>query len=375
MKALVVAIVLIVAAGTAAAYPQFQLSKDQTCASCHISPAGGGLLNENGLMTAEALSQFGTAPEFMYGKIKTPDWLALGGDFRGAYGFLQAPQRYIVGFPMQADVYASAKYDAFRAYVTVGYRPSIYYNGVGQFEPPWSREHYLMWQSAPDTNEGWFVRAGRFMPVFGLRLAEHDDYVRRYGGTQLYGETYGVAAEYITEQYEGHLTAFIKDPLIDTVEHSNGAALYGEYRLDKATSIGAEGMFTASDDDRKLRGGITAKRYFACQKLLLQGEGQIVDLMIPHGNTDGSTTYTYQLVGTAMASYFASDTILVDAGLDYFNEDLRLHGPYRNAFDLNIHWFMSSHFEAYLLARKELINFSEKEATGSYVLLMGHYRL
>ena len=35
-------------AGTAAAYPQFQLSRDQTCTGCHLSPAGGGLLNENG---------------------------------------------------------------------------------------------------------------------------------------------------------------------------------------------------------------------------------------------------------------------------------------------------------------------------------------
>jgi hypothetical protein len=375
VKTLVVAVVLVVTARYASAYPQFQLSKDQTCASCHISPAGGGLLNENGLMTAEALSQFGTAPEFMYGKVKTPSWLTLGGDFRGAYGFLQTPQRYIVGFPMQADLYGSATYDAFRAYVTVGYQPSIYFNGKAQFEPPWSREHYLMWQSEPGTNEGVFVRAGRFMPVFGLRIAEHDDYIRRYGGTQLYGETYGVAGEYVTGPYEAHLTAFIKDPLIDTVEHSNGVALYGEYRLDSTTAIGAEGMFTASDDDRKLRTGVTAKRYWPCAHLLVQGEGQFVDLMIPSGNTDGSTTYTYQLVGTLMASWFANDNILVDAGLNYYNEDLRIHGPYRNSFDVNVHWFTWSHFETLLVARKELMNFSEKEASGSYVLLMGHYRL
>ena len=99
MRALVIAVVLAVA-GTAHAYPQFQLSHDQTCSGCHISPAGGGLLNENGLQTAETLSQFGTAPEFMYGKVKLPDYLLIGGDLRGAYGFLQAPQRYIVGFPM-----------------------------------------------------------------------------------------------------------------------------------------------------------------------------------------------------------------------------------------------------------------------------------
>ena len=368
-------LVVAAVAGRAAAYPQFQLSKDQTCSGCHISPAGGGLLNEQGLNTAAALAQFGTAPEFMYDKIKLPDWLMLGGDFRGAYGFLQAPQRYIVGFPMQADIYASAVWNAFRVYVTGGYQPAVYNNGAATFRPPWSREHYVMWQSKPGESEGIFIRAGRFMPVFGLRNAEHDDYTRRFGGTQLYGETYGIAGEYITAQYEGHLTGFVADPLIDTVEHSSGVAAYGEYRLDSATSVGVEGMFSRSTDDRKIRGGLTAKRYFAGPKVLLQGEGQIVDLLVPHGNTDGTTTYTYQLVGYLRGSWFPSDQFMVDGGLGYYNEDLRLHGPYRNAFDLAVHWFTSSHFESVLVARKELIGLSEKDATGSYVLLMGHYRL
>jgi hypothetical protein len=375
MRYALAALIVVAAVRGAAAYPQFQLSKDQTCASCHISPAGGGLLNENGLATAETLSQFGTAPELMYGKVKLPEWLEVGGDFRGAYGFLQAPQRYIIGFPMQADLYASAVYKSIRLYVTGGYRPSIYYNNVAQFQAPWSREHYLMWQSEPGAIAGVFVRVGRFMPVFGLRFAEHDDYTRRFGGTQLYGETYGIAGEYVTSQYEGHVTAFIKDPLIDTVEHSNGIAGYGEYRFDKSTSVGGGAMFTRSDDDRKLRIDLTAKRYFDGPKVLVSGEAQFVDLLIPNGNTDHTTTYTYQAVAYLRGTWFPNDQFFVDGGLGYYNEDLRLHGPYRNAFDAAVHWLTSSHFETVLFARKELIGLSEKDPTGSYVLLMGHYRL
>ncbi len=81
-----------IASGRADAYPQFQLSRDQTCTGCHLSPAGGNLLNENGLAVAESMSQFGTAPEFFYGKIPTPSWLVLGGDLRGAAGYLQTPE-------------------------------------------------------------------------------------------------------------------------------------------------------------------------------------------------------------------------------------------------------------------------------------------
>ena len=54
------------------------------------------------------------------------------------------------------------------------------------------------------------MRVGRFMPVFGLRFAEHVMYTRQYGGTPLYGETYGLAVEYITPKYEAHLTGFIR---------------------------------------------------------------------------------------------------------------------------------------------------------------------
>src|SRR4051812_14555944 len=85
----IAALVVLGTAGRAHAYPQFEMSKDQSCSGCHLSPTGGGPLTENGLTVAESISKFGTAPEFMYGAVKTPDWLVVGGDFRGAYGYLQ----------------------------------------------------------------------------------------------------------------------------------------------------------------------------------------------------------------------------------------------------------------------------------------------
>lgn len=95
--------------GSALAYPQFQLSRDQTCSSCHLSPAGGGLLSENGSVFAENSSQYGQNGAFFYDKFKLPSWLTLGGDVRSAYGYVRTPQQYLVGFPMQLDVYGSAK--------------------------------------------------------------------------------------------------------------------------------------------------------------------------------------------------------------------------------------------------------------------------
>ena len=201
MRALAIAALLATATlaglgGRAHAYPQFQLSRDQTCTGCHFSPAGGGPLNENGLTAAESISQWGTPPEFFYGKVPTPSWLTLGGDLRGASGYVQSPEKLLASFPMQIEAYGHAAFGAgLSLQVDLGSRASEV--GMESTTFLWSREHYLMWQQRPGETSGLYVRVGRFMPVFGLRLVEHPTYIRRWGGTPLYGETYGAAVEYV----------------------------------------------------------------------------------------------------------------------------------------------------------------------------------
>jgi len=370
----VIAAVIVVALGGAArAYPQFQLSRDQTCSGCHLSPAGGSLLSENGFATAEAISQFPDAPEFSYNKFKLPSWLALGGDLRTIYGYMRAPQEYLVWFPMQLDAYASAKLPSgFRVHLTVGYRPSEYGNEAATHV--WSREHYVQWQLEPDTSEGLFVRVGRFMPVFGQRFVEHPYYSRRWGGTPLYYETYGAAVEYVTNDFEVHATGFIRDPLIDPVGHDNGGALYAEVRPMAELALGAEAMITVSPDDKKYRGGITAKYYAKPAELLLSAEGQVVN---QHIETFGLT----QLVGQLVASKFVGNAIMIDLALEHFDENIRIKSLDRDAIDLNVHWFIDSHTEAVLMGRVELINQGRALAgnlggpSGGYALLQLHYRL
>ena len=370
MRALVLAALAVaVLAPTARAYPQFQLSRDQTCASCHFVPSGGGgLLNENGITTAESISQFGTTGDFMYGKVPTPDWLQLGGEFRASWGYLQTPQKYLVGFPMQADLYARAVWKGFSVVGELGYRPATY-GTVSQPIPVWSREHYVMWQSNAGGTDGLYVRAGRFMPVFGLRLAEHPDYTRRYGGTPLYSETYGAAIEYVKAAWEVHVTGFVQDPLIDDVRENSGGAAYGEARVNDHASIGAGAMVEVSADDKKYRGDLTAKYYLKGPDLLLSGEGQFVRQTVDAGGTAN------QLVSYLMASWFLPDGLLLDVAWGHYDEDLAVKNLDRDAFDVNFHWFATSHIEVVLNARAELIGQTAGGPTGSYVLLQGHYRL
>jgi hypothetical protein len=366
--AIAVVATLVWLGGTAGAYPQFQMSRDQTCTGCHISPAGGGLLTENGLQTAEAISQWGTAPEFFYGKIPTPSWLALGGDLRGATGYVQAPEKLLASFPMQIEASGRAVFGAgVSLYADVGLRSSEIGKESTTFA--WSREHYLMWQQKPGETVGLFVRAGRFMPVFGLRIAEHPVYTRKWGGTPLYAETYGLAVEYIHPRFEVHATGFIKDPILDTPEHADGGAAIAEYRVSERLSVGAEGMYTRSTDDQKIRAGMVAKLFLPGPETLLQFEGQFMNQLIqPRGAPK-------QIIAYLMASKFVSPAYMIDLGLGFFDENIQITQLHREAVDLNVHWFATSHIEAIFTGRFETLAFGSAGPSAGYALAQLHYRL
>jgi hypothetical protein len=367
---LVATVLVLLGTQRADAYPQYQLSRDQTCSDCHISPSGGGLLSENGLLVAERTSQWGMSPEFMYDKLPLPSWLTLGGDFRGALGYLHTPDDAYPVFPMQADIYVRGNYKGFSLQLTVGGRPPRWSSrGSSVTDRLWSREHYVMWQE--DGNDGLFVRVGRFMPVFGLRFAEHPDYNRRYGGTQLYSDTYGAAVEYVTQTWEAHLTGFIEDPLIDAVVQDNGVAAYAELRLNKELSVGAEAMVASHDGDTKIRGGATAKLYLPSPDVLVQAELQFVRQQLA-GPVDPN-----QLVGYVMGSRPFGSALLLDVGLGHYDENLAVQGLDRDAIDVNLHWFLTSHFELVWQNRVEGIGIGSSTGgpTSGWSLLHGHYRL
>jgi len=366
MRTLVVLAFVVVMSGRADAYPQWQLSRDITCTGCHLSPDGGGLLNENGLVTAESAGMLGHDPAFMYGKLDTPAWLTLGGDLRGATGFIQTRDPDVAAYPMQGELAGAATFGAFSVHALVGgRRPS---EGESPLHVVWSREHYLMWQQKPGENTGAYVRVGRLMPTFGLRLAEHVVYTQRYGGRQLYTEAYGLAASYVDPRFEVHATGFIHDPIATSIEHGDGAALYAETRIGERAAVGIEGKYTRSDEQTRTFGGVTGKLYIPGIELLLLGEAQLIRQHIDAGDWN-----TNQLAAFVMASRPLPRNFLLDVGIGHFTQDMRVKGLYRDALDVNLHYFLSSHAELLLTTRLE--HLGGNGPTGGYALGQLHYRL
>lgn len=355
-----VVVFLLALAGVAHAYPQFQLSKDQTCKGCHTSPAGGGMLSENGLNVAETISQFGTQPEFFYGRLGTPTWLELGGDLRGAAGYFDSVQKNWVAFPMQAEVYGEATFSSVKLHVTAGMRDPQYNNEAKTLFA--SREHWVQWD-----HEDLTVRAGRFMPVFGMRNDEHPSFNRRYGGTPLYGEAYGLAVEYVTKRWEVHATGFVHDPFLkDSLEQGNGAALYGEVRVMEKTAIGLEGKVDVTPDDKHWYGGLVAKRWIA--PVLVQAEFQVIHQKVDAGGTANG------VLGFVMGSYFLGP-LLIDLAVEAYDPNVHVRYLDQEAIDLNVHWFTSSHLELILLNHFQMQELGEGGLSSGYSMLMLHYRL
>jgi hypothetical protein len=372
-----IALVGIALAATAAtatvahAYPQYQVNKEQTCAACHVSPAGGGLLDGMGPSTAEDEAMFGGDPGFLHGAVELPAWLLLGGDFRGATGVSDNGNgAEFALFPMQAELYGAVRSGPITGYATVGMAA---YNEDEAINTLLLREHWIMYRSSENADPGFYARLGRFMPTYGLRQAEHPIYTRRYGGTPLYGETYGMAAGYTSPGLDAHLTVFMRDRLRSdyALERGDGVAAYAEKRLTETAAVGAELRYAKSQDEWRAQGGVTGKLWLAGAKTQLAAEAQLVRQGFDLDGADART----QLVGYLMASYQGIHGFWIDLGIGHYDADVSIEKVDRDAIDLNVHWFAQSHIELLWTNRYQLIGLGDGGDNSFYSLIQLHYRL
>lgn len=186
------------------AYPEMLRHHYVNCNSCHVSPNGGGLLNDYGRgMASEVLSTWNYENEslFLHGVLKPgklPAAVNIGGDVRALQVHRETKAvregRYIL---MQAQVEAAVTAGPFTA--------------VGAFGQPDAENHldsgfprfYLM-ANATDNLQ---IRAGRFVPAFGLNIPHHTYATRGPLGFGYDGARTTIEANYSGDQWHGALSA------------------------------------------------------------------------------------------------------------------------------------------------------------------------
>ena len=358
--------VSVVGLATAHAYPQYALSREQTCGACHLSPTGGGLLNDNGELTDEDDATWGGDPTFLHGAVELPEWFRFGGDLRFGAGATN-PGGGVgpAAFPMQSELHAAVLRGPITVAADLGF--TIPREEGSPLTVLMSREHYVRWNQHED-GLGLYARAGRFMPVYGLRWAEHTAYVRRYGGTPLFGETYGASVGWVSSGAEAHVTGFVHDPLHDGIEDGDGAAAYAEKRFG-AAAVGAQARYANAPDNVRTQGGLTGKLWLDGPAVLLQAEAQVV-----RQSFDSGPART-QVVGNLMASWFVHHGYLLDVIVGHYDQDTAVPDVDRDAVELNLHWFPKAHVELVLMTRLQAIGLGNGGDTSGYALAQLHYRL
>ena len=250
-------VVLGAMASGAAAEPKFLAKQYTRCTTCHVSPTGGGLLSAYGRsLSHRELSTTG-APmpahgdmdpkpveeSFLWGALgDSPGPLQLGIETRPShlyYSFLgTSTDRNLF---MNADVHAS-----FKA------RDWLFYGQLGrELEQDGftldSSEYWAGYQPA----EGLGFRAGRFLPAYGVRFADHTSYNRSFLGLAQYDQIYGLEVSHTRGRY---LTQVSVGPgRAESVIDDDGRSAFtatGRFQIDlgSRTTVAASGLYRAESD-------------------------------------------------------------------------------------------------------------------------------
>lgn len=168
-------------------YPKFAAYTGEKCVTCHVNPTGGGMRNLYGVKYSKDNLYFKfleKANKTMEISTRITKGITIGADMRFAYFDDQTGAgnpNFNTFFQMQGDLYVNGKINK---YINLVIAPGLYIPNTFYVQPnvppapvPTKYEIYGMLSNLP---AGLYVKMGRFIPNFGIRLPEHREYSRIY---------------------------------------------------------------------------------------------------------------------------------------------------------------------------------------------------
>jgi hypothetical protein len=213
---------------TASALPKFSSRTGWKCQACHVNPSGGGMRSAGGVTYGrEELPVPTWSEEFALDEFSTQltDFIGIGADARTLFFYQQDPtEDNNAFFQMQGDIYLNLRLaKKVNLYVDKGLYSGFEIFGQANVIPA-----------------NGFIKAGKFVPNYGLKLDEHRAYIREYTGlSQETGSPYFTGAEVAISPGGATVTGGIYNSA-DGRGASTGS--------DKAFLGRAEGLYEVSDD-------------------------------------------------------------------------------------------------------------------------------
>jgi hypothetical protein len=237
-------------ASAASAEPMFLAKQYTRCTACHYSATGGGLLTPYGRLLShrELSTTGGTAAAPAAGEEDAPRgeqaflYGALGSALGPVHlGLELRPSHLRVGFPggstsmnllMNADLIGAVQKNGWTAYGSVGREPPNSAIRDGRVLPDAafiSYEHWVGYQ----TNDGFGIRAGRFLPAYGIGFSDHTAYSRVYLDLDRNDQVYGV--EVSDTMGPSLLQVTVSPGKAEAILHDSGRrgfSTFGRWQLD-----------------------------------------------------------------------------------------------------------------------------------------------
>ncbi|MBI5472447.1 MAG: hypothetical protein HY961_08895 [Ignavibacteriae bacterium] len=160
---------LMVAAETSTALPRFAMRTGAKCQSCHVNPSGGGMRQAFGVQYGrETLPVPTWSEDFDFDEFSTKlsETISVGADFRTLYYYIDSPGGSSNAFfQMQGDVYLNFK---------LAKKINIYIDrGLSNYE---------IFGKLDILPANGYLKVGRFIPNYGIKVDEHRVYTREFTG-------------------------------------------------------------------------------------------------------------------------------------------------------------------------------------------------
>jgi hypothetical protein len=233
------------------------------CNQCHADPSGGGLLTEYGRAQSDFLlrMRYGApesyepprSAEFLFGVMKLPETLLLGGDVRFARLATRtngADASRI--FFMQADLAGQLAISRVKVNGSIGYSE----RGARQAALTHDDEHNVVsrvhWVGVDiGEDRNWQLRAGRMNMPFGIRTVEHTIWVRAATRTDIaVSQQHGVSLAYTGADLRGEIMLIAGNfQIAPDAFRERGYSGYVEYAASAHLAFGVSSLVARSAKD------------------------------------------------------------------------------------------------------------------------------
>ncbi len=333
-------------------FPEMIRHSYANCTSCHVSPNGGGVLNEYGRQSSQAaLSTWGTEDEAkpFYNLFQQPylvDTAAFARVVQTAKNNTKVSSGYF--WWMQGELEAAVKLGKDSKWtldLDVGLNPGVLNSlEIPGDSPVLARRFFAIYRPTEETS----VRVGKFIADYGVYFAEHTISTRQGLGFDQGEETYNLEYGYQGENYSGSVTLNLGRPdHPNELNEKGGMATVAMYLSDQY-KIGWSAYYgTQNGISRELTGpyallGFTTKFYLMAE----------LDLQLKQNSTGVNSQgfYSYERLGYELIQGLHL-YVMEQSQIPTFasSASSRMYG-----FGPGLYWFPRPHFYIQLEVQEQI---------------------